>query len=198
MAFSHLPGGLGHFADSNSIPQNQTATFHLVLIVALLLMHLLLLVERLFQRCHLSRIDEVLKRGDSMIKLHMLYQIPSVSCKDFVFARKRLNPVSGKILHHDSVPVIVSGFASLIECGEVEDVVSVLTPVCRGVAQVFHDFLVELRLLLVAEVEEKGEEDRQEESWEVESGEDQVEETTTWMTMVMESEVRTRLELEPM
>ena len=36
-------------------------------------------------------------------------------------------------------------------------------PVCRGVAQVFHDLLVELRLLLVAEVEEGEKEDRQEE-----------------------------------
>ena len=43
-------------------------------------------------------------------------------------------------------------------------------PVVSGVAQVFHDLLVELRLLLVAEVEEGEEEDRQEEGWEVESG----------------------------
>ena len=52
----------------------------------------------------------------------------------------------------------------LITCGEVEDkVVGVLTPVVGGVAQVFHDHLVELRLLLVAKVEEREEEDRQEE-----------------------------------
>ena len=38
----------------------------------------------------------------------------------------------------------------------VEDVVGALTPVGRGVAQVFHDLLVELRLLLVDEVEEGG------------------------------------------
>ena len=82
-------------------------------------------------------------------------------------------------------------------CGEVEDVVGALTPVGRGIAQVFHDLLVELRLLLVAEVEEGEEEEGQEESWEVESGVGQVEETTTWLTMVMEGEVRTRLELEP-
>ena len=67
------------------------------------------------------------------------------------------------------------------------------------VAQVFHDFLVELRLLLVAEVEERGEEEGQEEGWEVESGVDQVEETITWMAMMMVvSGVRARLELEPM
>ena len=74
----------------------------------------------------------------------------------------------------------------LITCGEVEDVVGALTPVGRGVAQVFHDLLVELRLLLVAEVEEGEEEEGQEESWEVESGEDQREERTlTWMAMKM-------------
>ena len=65
------------------------------------------------------------------------------------------------------------------------DVVSVLTPVGSGVAQVFHDLLVEPRLLLVAEVEQGEEEEGQEESWEVENGEDQREERTTWMTMVM-------------
>ena len=48
-------------------------------------------------------------------------------------------------------------------CEEVEDVIDVLTPVGRGVAQIFHDLLVELQLLLVAEVEEGEEEDSQEE-----------------------------------
>ena len=51
----------------------------------------------------------------------------------------------------------------LITCGEVEDVVGALTPFVSGVAQDFHDLLVELRLLLVAEVEEGEKEDRQEE-----------------------------------
>ena len=37
-------------------------------------------------------------------------------------------------------------------------------------AQVFHVFLAELRLLLVAEVEEREEEDGQEEGWEVQTG----------------------------
>ena len=48
----------------------------------------------------------------------------------------------------------------LTTCGEVEDVVGALTPVVSGVAQIFHDLLVELRRLLVAEVEEGEEEDR--------------------------------------
>ena len=72
------------------------------------------------------------------------------------------------------------------------------TSVGRGVAQVFHDLLVELRLLLVAEVEEGEEKDRQEESWEVESGvqgEEVAHMDGMWMTV---SGVRTRLEHEPM
>ena len=48
--------------------------------------------------------------------------------------------------------VEVMGFG-LTTCGGIEDVVSVLTHVCRGVAQVSHFLLVELRLLLVVEVE---------------------------------------------
>ena len=74
---SHLPGSLGHFADCCSVPKSLTTTFHLILTAAILLKHLLLFVERLFQRCHLSRIDEVLKFDDSMIDLHLLSQIPS-------------------------------------------------------------------------------------------------------------------------
>ena len=79
MASSHQIINLRRFADDSSIPLNLTPTSHPVLTVAILLTYLPLLVERLFQRCHLSRIDEVLKCGNSMIKLHMLYQIPS-SC----------------------------------------------------------------------------------------------------------------------
>ena len=52
-------------------------------------------------------------------------------------------------------------------------------------AQVFHDLLVELRLL-VAEVEEGEEGDRQEEGEEVKGGSQVEEITTTWMAMVME------------
>ena len=73
------------------------------------------------------------------------------------------------------------------KCGEVEEVVGALTPAGRGVARAFHDLLVELRLLLVAEVEDGEEEEGQEEGLEVESGEDQREERTlTWMAMQME------------
>ena len=92
-----------------------------------------------------------------------------------------------------------SDFRSIFTlCGEVEDVVGALTPVGRGVAQLSHDLLVELRLLLVAEVEEGEEEDRQEEGEEIKGGSQVEETTTTWMAMMMEVKVRTRLELEPM
>ena len=78
--------------------------------------------------------------------------------------------------------------------------------------QVSHELLVELRLLLVAEVEEGEEEEEQEEGWEVESGVQGEEDTQSWMEMEMESHgglevtirqmtlsgARARLELEPM
>ena len=89
-----------------------------------------------------------------------------------------------------------SNVASSGMCGEVEDVVGALTPVGSGVAQVFHDLLVELRLLLVAEEEEGEKEDRQEESWEVESG-DQGEEVAHIDGMLMTVR-RTSARLEPM
>ena len=48
--FSLLPSGLGHFAGSNSIPQNQTTTFHPVLTVAILLKFLFSHFVRPFQQ----------------------------------------------------------------------------------------------------------------------------------------------------
>ena len=58
-----------------------------------------------------------------------------------------------------------------------EDVVSVLTLVRRGAAQVCHVLRVEeLREQLEVEVEEEGKEDGQEEEEEVESGEGRVKE----------------------
>ena len=75
---------------------------------------------------------------------------------------------------------------SFIICGGIEDVVGVLTHVCRGVAQVFHVLHVEVRLLLVVEVEDGEKEDGQEEGEEVKGGSQVEEKTTTWMTMVME------------
>ena len=81
-----------------------------------------------------------------------------------------------------------------------EDVVGALTPVVGGVVQVFHDLLVELRLLLVAEVEEGEEEERQEEGWEVESGEGRVRERHNHLRVWHGDgcEVRARLNLSQM
>ena len=61
-------------------------------------------------------------------------------------------------------------------CGGVEDVVSVFTLVCRGVAQVFHVLRVELLGQLEVEEEEEGKENGQEEGEEAESGEGRVKE----------------------
>ena len=94
------------------------------------------------------------------------------------------------------VKILVT-FVPLINCGEVEDVVGALTSVVGGVAHVFHGLLVELRLLLVAEVEEGEEEDRQEEGWEVERRRSSQRETTTHM-YGMEMGVTRRKEVEPM
>ena len=74
----------------------------------------------------------------------------------------------------------------LITCKRVEDVISVLTLVRRGAAQVCHILRVEeLREQLeVEEEEEEGKEDGQEEEEEVESGESRVKERQpphTWM-----------------
>ena len=125
-ACSRLPGGLWHSADNNSILWNLTTTFHPVLIVEIPLKSLLLLVEWLFQRCHSSWIDEVLKCGDSLIKLmscmciqlSVLATVPRILTNffrliwRFCYARIGLIPLSGKFLYHDSVP---SKFTSLIE-----------------------------------------------------------------------------------
>ena len=90
-SFSCWSGSLGRHADSNSIPWIQTTTFRPVLTVAILLKCLLLLVERLNQHCHSSRIDEVLKFGDSMINLHMLAQMLS-SCLCIQFSVRATAP----------------------------------------------------------------------------------------------------------
>ena len=85
----------------------------------------------------------------------------------------------------------------LITCGGVEDVVSVLTLVRRGVAQVCHVLRVEeLREQLEVEDKEEGKETGQEEEEEVESGEGRVKERQpphTWMTWRW-GEKRTELE----
>ena len=78
---SHLAGGLEHFAESSTIPQNQSI-FHPILIAAILLTYLLSLVLWLFEHCQPSRIDDVSKYDDSMISLHKIYEIPkSGQCK---------------------------------------------------------------------------------------------------------------------
>ena len=79
---------------------------------------------------------------------------------------------------------LLNGFLELLVCGRVEDVVSVLTLVRRGVAQVCHVLRVEeLREQLEVEEEEEGKENGQEEEEEVERRRSSQRETTMWMTM---------------
>ena len=96
-----LSYGLGHVADSNSIPRSQTTTFHPVLIAAILLKYLLSLFERLFQQRHLSRIDEVLKCGDSEMDLNMLSQIPTNCRRAQLFVARELRWSSRMCRRHD-------------------------------------------------------------------------------------------------
>ena len=75
-SFSHLPGGLELFADSNSIPENQPTIFHPGLIATVQQSSLLLFCEPPSQQYHLSRNGEALRYNDSRITLHRLCQIP--------------------------------------------------------------------------------------------------------------------------
>ena len=72
--FSHLPGILEHFADINSLSENQPTIFHPSLIEKIQQTFLLSLCVPLFQPFHSSQIDGVLKYNDSMIGLHKMCQ----------------------------------------------------------------------------------------------------------------------------
>ena len=101
------------------------------------LKYFLWLVERLSQRCHLFRINEVLKCCDSMTDLHMLSQIPS-SCVCFQplvcatapriltnfspshvkssFYTDKTEPIEKQDLYHDSAPIVPKSHPSLRTC----------------------------------------------------------------------------------
>ena len=78
--FSRPLRGLGHFADSNGIPWNQTLISRAILTVAIQPKFLLSLFVLLSQQCHSSQIDEVSKFDDSKLSLHRIFQIPT-SCQ---------------------------------------------------------------------------------------------------------------------
>ena len=80
--FFHLPGDLEHFADSGSIPQNQTTIFHPNLIATAQQTSILLFSVPLFQQYHSSQIDVVSKFDDSMIELHCTDKIESIQWQD--------------------------------------------------------------------------------------------------------------------
>ena len=81
---SHLPGGLGHFPDSNSIPWNQPTIFDPIPIATVQQTFLHLLGALLLQQYRSFRIGEVFRSTscDSMINLHRILQIPNnCQCK---------------------------------------------------------------------------------------------------------------------
>ena len=49
------------------------------------------------------------------IRLQELLQVPLCSPRSFCFARIRLDPLGGQVLHHDCISVIVSRFAIVTE-----------------------------------------------------------------------------------
>ena len=49
------------------------------------------------------------------IRLQELLQAPLCFLRSFCFARIRLGPLGGQVLHHDCISMTVSGFTSLIE-----------------------------------------------------------------------------------
>ena len=133
--FSYQSGRLGHFADSKSIPLEWDHLLS-ILIVAILLKNLLLLFERLSQRCHLCQIDDVLKCGDFMIDFHMFFHQWIMTVTDFwvvcrfqefwkkktfrlrcsvCFTQIRLIPLTDKILQHDSELTINPWFIFLLD-----------------------------------------------------------------------------------
>ena len=75
----HLPGGLGHFAENKCIPQNQPIIFYPSLIATVPQTSHLLFCVPLFQVCHSSRIDRVLKFSDSKIGSRNFRKLLSVS-----------------------------------------------------------------------------------------------------------------------
>ena len=86
----------------------------------------------------------------------------------------------------------------LSPCGGVEDVVSVLTLVRRGVAQVFHVLRAkELREQLEVGEEQEGKENGQVDEEEVESGEGRVKEKQPPHTWMVWRWCERRSELEP-
>ena len=73
--FAHLARDLEHFADGNSIPQNQPTIFDPSQIETIQQTSLLFFCALLSQQFHSSRIDEVLKHNDFMIRIHRISEI---------------------------------------------------------------------------------------------------------------------------
>ena len=86
---SHLPRGLRHFEDSNSIPWNQPTIFHPSLIATICSRRPFLnSAYRSLSNPILSRIDGVLTYNDSMTILHKHCQIPTTELPNLVLQQR--------------------------------------------------------------------------------------------------------------
>ena len=115
----------------------------------------LLFCALLFQQSHSFRICVVSSCNDSKKDLHKLFRIlrncqckwllasssaPRTfvsifvfSCEKFCFARIRLDPLGGQVLHHDCISMIVFGFTEkiLICCNQITKIVCTKSPPLR-------------------------------------------------------------------
>ena len=124
-ASSHQIVNLWRFADRCNIPWNLPTNFHSDLIATTRQRCLLSLCALLFQQSHLFPIFVVSTCNDSK-ELSVLVTSGFLSgsknfCKllcflrSFRFTRIRLDPLSGQVLHHDCISVIVSRFTVVTE-----------------------------------------------------------------------------------
>ena len=133
MVSSHQTRDLEYFADSSYIPWNPPTIFHPDLIATTLQMPLLspsvsnpICFRSVW--CRSPMIPEKIFTGFAKIqgivcvfvfrlpfRLQELLQAPLCFLRSFCFARIRLDPLGGQVLHHDCISMNVSRFATFTE-----------------------------------------------------------------------------------
>ena len=136
MESSHQTRDLECFAARYNIPWNLPTIFHPDLIATIQQRCVPLLCALLSQQSHLFPICVVLTYNDSRKDLHTLakfqgivsvndfrlpfrpqelLQAPLCFLRSFCFARIRLDPLGGQVLHHNCISMIVSRFTTFTE-----------------------------------------------------------------------------------
>ena len=135
--FSHLPRDLEHFADKYSIPWNLPTNFHPDLIATIQQKCLLLILRTALSSypicfwsvwcrhtmiswkifTNFAEFQGIVSVNDFRcpIWLQKLLQPPLCFLRSLCFARIRLNPLGGQVLHHDCISMIVSRFTTFTE-----------------------------------------------------------------------------------